>query len=74
MDVEDDDAELKKALLMSVGKDAAAAEGGGAPAPGGGAAGEKVPVTDKVNPEILEQLCDMVGAMPSRAGLRGAAA
>jgi len=58
MDVEDDDAELKKALLMSVGKDpAAAAEGGGAP--GGGAPGEKVPVTDKVNPEILEQLCDM---------------
>ncbi len=63
MEVEDDDAELKKALLMSVGKDAAAAaEGGGAA--GGGAAGEKVPVTDKVNPEILEQLCDMVGAVP----------
>ncbi len=63
MEVEDDDAELKKALLMSVGKDpAAAADGGGSS--GGGAASEKVPVTDKVSPEILEQLCDMVGAPP----------
>lgn len=69
MDLEEEDEELKKALLMSVGKDpsAASASAGGVTAAGAaagaaGGAGERVPVAEKVNKEILEQLVDMVGS------------
>ena len=62
MEVDDEDEEVKKALLMSLGKDpnngsAAAADG----AAGGTAAAAKVPASEKVNKEVLEQLCEMVG-------------
>lgn len=65
MEVDEEDEEIKKALLMSVGKDPAAAKasgsGGAAGGGSGGAAstGEKVPVAEKVSKEILDQLVDM---------------
>jgi hypothetical protein len=70
MEVDEEDEEIKKALLMSVGKDPAAAKasgsGGAAGGGSGGAAstGEKVPVAEKVSKEILDQLVDMVGCDP----------